>query len=337
MDIRGAEIFKSGTWNGLTFSDEDLDGIVQSFDAMKLAGRVPLKFGHNEEQPFTDGKPALGWVSKLWRDGNRLLADFAAIPKIVYDAIKGELYKFVSVELLQEAEREGQTHPWVLSAVALLGADVPAVAGLKDLSTLAMSKTSGLKWRQSVTFTADRESIHSKTGDRKQMAGENDAAELAELRAKFTKMEAENTRLAGEAERERQERLKEKADGVKATIEAKFKTAIEARALNPASRERYFKWFVPAEVERLAAMDLTDVDKFIEENKVSMSKPTGGGSASGTDDEEGKNADVIVVQRTRKFMIERNERDYSRAVLAVLREDPDLAEQYRSLPDRLYK
>ena len=64
-ELKGQEVFAAGIWNGTQFSEADLDAMVQSFEALGLAGRVPLKFGHDSPKP--DGQPSLGWVSRVWR------------------------------------------------------------------------------------------------------------------------------------------------------------------------------------------------------------------------------------------------------------------------------
>ena len=61
------------------------------------------------------------------------------LPTVVFNAVKNGLYRNVSIELLKGIERNGNSFPWVLDAVALLGADTPAVRGLKDLQALTMS------------------------------------------------------------------------------------------------------------------------------------------------------------------------------------------------------
>jgi hypothetical protein len=139
--ITGAEIFDTGNWNGRPFTDEDLNGIVDTFNVLGLSGRVPLKFGHSGTDARTnDGDPALGWIEKVYRKGSKLVADITDVPTVVYDAIKKGLYKFVSIELLKDLKAGTQTIPWVLDAVALLGATRPAVGHLKDLQALAMSR-----------------------------------------------------------------------------------------------------------------------------------------------------------------------------------------------------
>src|SRR5690606_25974082 len=98
-ELRDREIFAVGKWNGLEFTEADLDDIVANFDRLKDIHKVPLKFGHNDEQPITDGQPAIGWVSRVYRKGKKLLADFSDVPSVVVEAIKKKLYRTVSVEL----------------------------------------------------------------------------------------------------------------------------------------------------------------------------------------------------------------------------------------------
>lgn len=145
--IPKVSLFKTGEHpgqnaSGITFTDADLDAMVQSFNDLQLAGRVPLKFGHNDAQPFTDGQPALGWVQKVWREGGKLFGTLSDIPTVIYSMIQKGLYKFTSIELLKDATQDGKSFPWVLDAVALLGAEPPAVSGLDDLQKLTLSRES---------------------------------------------------------------------------------------------------------------------------------------------------------------------------------------------------
>ena len=159
-EIRNAEIFDVGTWrgmgtgaDGMSFTDEDLDAIARDFQRLKLRGRVPLKYGHTD----TPGQPALGWVSRVWRSGSKLMADFAGVPHQVYESIRKGFYKFVSVELLPDVQMEGQSFPFVLSAVALLGADRPAVSGLKSLQELLMARRTESFWAHRAPLQFSRE------------------------------------------------------------------------------------------------------------------------------------------------------------------------------------
>jgi hypothetical protein len=171
-ELKRQELFAVGEWNGTQFSEADLDAMVQSFEALGLAGRVPLKFGHDSPKP--DGQPSLGWVSRVWREGSKLLADFSNVPEKVLSLIRDRAYKFVSVELLKNVRAGTREIPWVLDAVALLGADQPAVGILKELT---MSARAGLRFEARVAFT--RGNLMS--GERKSMD------EVTQLRAELAR------------------------------------------------------------------------------------------------------------------------------------------------------
>ena len=68
--------------------------MATSFDALGLAGRVPLKLGHEDgKHRDSDGdlldtadQFALGWVTRVYRAGKKLLSDWE-VPESVYNAI----------------------------------------------------------------------------------------------------------------------------------------------------------------------------------------------------------------------------------------------------------
>lgn len=142
-DINGVEIFGIGTWKGTStvkVTSEMLDQMVSAFHELsdKIEGfRPPIKLGHTDAQRFlgqNSGSPALGWVAALRRMGDKVVADFRDVPSSLVDLIKRRLYNSVSIELMPKLEYQGRTFKNVLSAVAVLGAELPAVKGLKELS-----------------------------------------------------------------------------------------------------------------------------------------------------------------------------------------------------------
>jgi hypothetical protein len=112
-EIRNVEIFAAGEWNGDQYTAEDLDDMVEA--AHEVGFTPPLKAGHVERP----GAPALGWVEHL--------------PRRVYDAIRQRRYDRVSAEIYWDYEQDGRKFPRVLKAVALLGAEIPAVPELQPL------------------------------------------------------------------------------------------------------------------------------------------------------------------------------------------------------------
>jgi hypothetical protein len=121
FSITGVQIFRAGKWNGDTYTVSDLDAMAAA--ATEVSFGIPIKAGHTDE----GGKPALGWVENLRRVGESLYADLVALPKKVFDAIKSRGYDAVSAEIYWDLDRNGKTFPRVLKALALLGAEIPAV------------------------------------------------------------------------------------------------------------------------------------------------------------------------------------------------------------------
>jgi len=140
---REAEIFATGIWNGNTFTTADLQEIATNFALLKAKHLPPLKFGHSSNQIMagqTDGDPALGWVEavRVSEDGQKLIATIE-MPQAVADLIDARMYENVSCEIYFDVELDGKRIGKVLKAVALLGADLPAVTGIAGLRSIAAS------------------------------------------------------------------------------------------------------------------------------------------------------------------------------------------------------
>jgi len=119
--IPAVEIFRAGTWNGATSTEADLDAMVEA--STRVGFVPPVKLGHATES----GMPAFGWVENLRRMGASLMADLVELPEQLYAMIKARRYNAMSVEIYHDLERNGRTFPRVLRALALLGAELPAV------------------------------------------------------------------------------------------------------------------------------------------------------------------------------------------------------------------
>jgi hypothetical protein len=134
--IKGVEIFKPGTHNGDTYTEQDLDDIVAA--SRQLDFRPALKIGHTKDEP---GAPAYGWITNLRKAGGKLVADFESMHESVTQALRDRRYDRVSSEIYFNLKRGGQTFRRALKAVALLGAEVPAVAGLVPLHKMEFAGT----------------------------------------------------------------------------------------------------------------------------------------------------------------------------------------------------
>ena len=167
-DIKNVEIFGMGTWfnnkGKNVITSDDLDGMVTSFEALgSKPGFTPaLKLGHSAMQKFfgnSRGAPRLGFVETIWRAGDKILANFSQVPDELVDLIEKGRYNQVSVEVFPKYEFEGTIHKFLLTAVAVLGAELPAVKGLKDLSEALFKEEEFDKDQTRVSFTQKEKSM----------------------------------------------------------------------------------------------------------------------------------------------------------------------------------
>lgn len=224
-DIAGVEIFSAGTWNGDEYTLDDLNSMVSNFDELRSGLKPYLKLGHDEEQDLiqTDGLPAAGWIERLYVMGDKLVADFSQIPKTVYELIKSGGYKKVSSEIFWNLKIGEKVYSKVLAAVALLGADTPAVMNLKDILAMYNLERKDLKVYKLESFKITKEGVTmTQTEKEIQLEGELEKAkeiqktfeaekmqyskELEELKSYKAKAEEEKQKLleaAQEAKREK--------------------------------------------------------------------------------------------------------------------------------------
>ena len=138
-----AEIFAVGTWNRDHYSETDLAEMVHNFEILKGKVQPPAKIGHSEDQLLLkkEGLPAAGWVDKLKLVGNKVVASFRDVPKVIRELIEKKAYKRVSAEIYPRYKdpETGKIYKNVLRAVAFLGADIPAVETLSDIKVLYSS------------------------------------------------------------------------------------------------------------------------------------------------------------------------------------------------------
>jgi hypothetical protein len=348
--LYGAEIFDVGTWPAqtgpVTVTLEDIDSIVASFEALGLSRKVPLKAGHNEQQPMTDGQPALGWVSRIWRQGSKLMADFVDMPTVIHEAIRTKRYKTVSVELLRNVQAGTRKIPWVLDAVSLLGADQPAVGTLKDLEVLTMSRKTALRASARVAFRREFHFTNSEArkGMEKHEVEAAIAAALSAQEVKFTsQLNALKTEsaaaLAAEQEKTRKAEIARHRDAIK----SKFEAAVN-KTIIPATRERFYKLTRIEDDTAVMAIKLEDADEYIKDNadKALMSK-----SAPQTQQGDGKvehaaTNDLEVSRLSAKDAVARGFKanDFGALVEStkiVLKANPKLAKAYIADPTGEFK
>lgn len=194
-DVKGVEIFRVGEWNGDDYTAQDLDAIVAAFP--KQGFGVPVIFGHTTDQP---GTPAQGWVSNVYRQGDVLKADFKDLNWPAYSQILSHAYDHVSCEIFWNLKRNGATYTRALKAVALLGAETPAVSGLQPLREATFSADQFEKVTHASLQVVSRQMAVDTNPDQVKALKEATDA-IAAMSAKLTALEAEKKadKEAGEA------------------------------------------------------------------------------------------------------------------------------------------
>ena len=138
--VANVELMQTGTW-GLgtgqaTFTGDDLRSAVAALGCPAVR-RPVLKLGHTD--PRFDGEPAVGWVDNIGvtDDDRTLVGDYAGIPSWLADVL-ASAYPDRSVEgYFDFVCQLGHTHPFALTAVALLGVSRPGIGTLESLQDVA--------------------------------------------------------------------------------------------------------------------------------------------------------------------------------------------------------
>ena len=140
VTLRGVEIFAAGTWSDSegrreTYSEKDLDAMVTAFNETKDKFSPYLKIGHKDKTRYQDS-PAFGWMTGMRRAGKKLVADFAQVPGKLGQLIISGAFPNRSAEILKTPQIGGKVWPWAIKAVALLGANHPALDSLQAITDL---------------------------------------------------------------------------------------------------------------------------------------------------------------------------------------------------------
>jgi len=339
--IEKVEIFAVGKWNGYLFSLKDLGDIVSAFRALRTLHKVPLKFGHDDNQPLTDGLFAIGWVDNVWietgLDGSpKLFARFIDVPTLVYDAVTKNLYSKVSIELDGNVKHKDSFYRYVLSGVALLGAALPAVNTLADIGQYIMSKAvftvEGDRFNFSMT---NKEAIMPISEE--EMKARLKAQE-EQLKAKFTvekqekeiaaKKELDESKekvISFEKEKKEREALAEKTKIklARETVVKVLNEAVKGLSITPAQKETYSSMLKVDDDVAVVGIDVDELKKMVGVKKLSKEHAMDEGEKTKHED-AGEELDF----KTREYMDDHPKINYSRALERVMQKNPELAKNH---------
>lgn len=143
--IKGVEIFAAGRWNGEPYDDADLEQMADADADLHDLIRPRVKLGHAEAKDDT-AEPALGWIGRIQKRGAKLLANLSRLPRELFEAIQRGRYTRQSVEirLNYKHPETGKRYPFVIDALAFLGAKLPAVATLKPIAAFDGGEAGGI-------------------------------------------------------------------------------------------------------------------------------------------------------------------------------------------------
>lgn len=318
--IEGVEIFKVGNWNGDAYSESDLDKIVEAYSAVGFT--PPVKVGHVKDPAAR----AYGWVRNVRRKGAKLLADFHDVPEEIYSAIKDRAFDAVSSEIFWNLKRDGKVFPRALKAVALLGAEVPAVSGLAPLREVV---------HQTIPVAGfDRVSEYTIQPEEWNMAEIAELQkQLAELQRNYAAEVSKNDALSARVgEMEEQKRKETVAKKVEAVTVPALRTAFHA-LYDLASRSdatkvaEYAQGDKTLEVNTEAALDLL-VAQINQTGAKLFAELSAAGDKTRPERSAFDNPALEVDKRTREHMAKNGVKDYNEAMSVVLNADPALKTAY---------
>lgn len=346
-NLKGVEIFSVGIWNGDKYTIKDLDQMVEAFEQVDF--EPPLKLGHNSEQEkdlMKDGQPALGWVERIFRVGQKLVADFKEIPKAVFDAIESKSYKRVSSEIWFNYGSNGDKFPRVLKAVALLGADIPAVTNLKPIEfdddgnefkvyDIDKDELDEEEVEEEVVAQPKQEEDAMSEGMKE--ANDKLSEEKKELEAKVAKLSEERDEVEAKFAKQQTEA---KTSGIKAFMEkakgeGKILPAFETKLralMDSASDEKVCKYSEGDKTVESSQFEIVQslVDSF--PNLVNFEELAADGNLESTDDVDLTDRKAVgehVAKLTKEYMEKNTDvKEYSDAMDAVLNKNPKLKTAY---------
>ena len=326
------EIFAVGVWNGITVTPKMLVELANNFTRLSDVIDVYAKLGHNEEQKMTDGQPALGWASKIWVEGEKLFATMTDVPDIVVEAIEKKLYKNVSIEVLFDVEHKGVQYGTVLTAVALLGADMPAVNTLTDLKTYMTANN--LAFTSHATFSKKPTNTNHNSGgstmtpeeqaefDALKATNKAQAKSITEQAEKFTSQQTEIDKLKSDGKETAFAR--DKAD-----VEATTEKLVKDKKMLPAQRDKLMKDFTAKTAEQIKF----SISLFEDNASTDMGGESAHDKSDDDKDEENFSASDRVDVEASKIQAANPTMSYGDAVQSVFSADPKLAAEYTSEND----
>jgi len=253
VEILATGVHRSLSGQVVTVTDEDLDHLAAKFAELKGEITPPLMVSHADGDlgiaitTEAVGGPVAGWMSKVYKKGQKLLASFSEVPAQAAEKI-GESLKKVSAEFYTDyIDSNGTAHGRALRKVSFV--PIPAVKGLADVTqaNLAFGETPDqptevILFGEGVTEGNNKQGgnkvdpklmeLQKKVDELVAKFGEQ-GGELSEAQKRIKELEAENsaavTKLSESEKATRRQGIQSFVDGLKS--EGKVTPALEAMGL----------------------------------------------------------------------------------------------------------
>lgn len=170
--LKGVEAFSAGTWRGTTYTVEDLEGMARNFKELKEENLLepPLKVDHSES-----ARDQIGWVTDLYVEGDKLLADVLFTEKEAMEKVKRGTWKKVSAEIYRNYKEEanGKNYGMVFRALSIV-----SIPQLKNIKGIVLNSES---IQDEVTLPMTEEQLKALLDEKLNGLGENkiDFSELS--------------------------------------------------------------------------------------------------------------------------------------------------------------
>ena len=158
--VAGVELVRTGQWSAstgvATITRQDLTEAVAAMSCPAVRDPI-IKLGHVD--PRFDGQPAIGRITNLSVvNGCSLVGDLTGMPAWM-GPVLASAYPSRSIEGEWNFKCSvGHTHPFVITALALLGVTEPAISSLDDIAEL-WNPTTEVAMARKIAATATVEDI----------------------------------------------------------------------------------------------------------------------------------------------------------------------------------
>jgi len=347
-EMKAVQIFAVGTWNQMKFVQEDLAQIVENTNSLMKQGkhRPPIKLGHSTNQILggqEDGDPSLGGAINFAASGDKVIADFENLPDIIYEAIQKSRFTSVSVEM-DHIKHFG----WFITAVSLLGADLPAVKTLDDLQAFLIDaqdsskvSTASLQFSEPFFLKTSQDIGDKKMSDevKTDLAAEALVKKNADLEAELAQLKAKDSETASKFTDAEKELNQYKAKETERSFADKKESILKEY-----TEDAKAKKLAPAIVEKISVFLDSQKATFKEGDELSISPelarevgkayadglPDGESAKDDGDEDNTDTPDMILDQEIAKVRASNSDLSWEDADELVMQSQPKMYAEYQT-------